>query len=260
MPKHASRRAPDQGHGREQAYSGASLNEIRNSLFFTLLTCMLACASTRTLQRPLTESEREELEELQPERVTVTWSAGDKVTREPALNLSVTGPTAEWTRADTLQKREVPEAALRSIEWNSHSLGASRGFLIGGLATGLTLAVIGFASGSDRPCPPPGTPEVFFCFSASAGEKAALGGVLGFLTGSIVGLVIGGIDGSKMHLDFAAAAPRSPSPASDGSLRAPERYRPPRLKFAENCHLTEECERGLTCQAGRCLGTSLQRP
>jgi hypothetical protein len=32
---------------------------------------------------------------------------------------------------DTLQKRQVPEAALRSIEFSSRALGAGRGFVIG---------------------------------------------------------------------------------------------------------------------------------
>jgi len=229
------------------------------SLLLALLACMLACASTRKFKQPLTQKERDELRELLPDSADVTWSDGDNVGREPALKLSVPGPTATWTHADTLQRREVPEAALRSIKWNSHSLGASRGFLIGGLAAGAALAILGAASGSDSPCPPRGTPEVFYCISASAGEKAALGGVLGFLTGSIIGVVIGAINGSTMKVEFAPAPPRPLSPASDGKIGLPERRESPRLKFGEYCQLTEDCERGLTCQASRCLGTPLQR-
>jgi len=128
-------------------------------------------------------------------------------------------------------------------------------FLIGGFGTGVLLAIAGAASGSDSPCPPRGTPEVTSCFSASAGEKALLGGVLGFLAESILGTVIGAISGSTMRVEFAPTPPRPSSPAPDGKIGLPERREPPLLKFGEYCHLSEDCELGLTCQAGRCLGT-----
>jgi hypothetical protein len=157
------------------------------------------------------------LHQLLPEHFELTWTDGEKVERGPAFKLTIPGPAAAWTDPDTRQRREVPEAALRSIQWNSHTLGAGRGFLIGGLALGLPLALLGALSGSDRPCPPRGTPEVFYCFSASAGEKAAIGGALGFLAGSVVGVVIGAIAGSRMTVDFeprpvAALGNRSTAP------------------------------------------------
>jgi len=175
-----------------------------------------------------------------PENAEVEWSSGDKVERERVLELKIRGPTTDWVQADTLQRRAVPEAALRSIEFRSSLLGAGRGILIGGLIGGAVLATAGGASGSDPPCPRGN--EVFFCFSASAGSKAAAGGVLGFLAGGLIGGLVGAIRGSPMTVEFA--------PASSG-----ERHDPARLKFGQSCYLTDECEPGLVCQAGRCLGT-----
>ncbi len=158
----------------------------------------LACSSTRTLQRPLTDVARAELKEQLPSNVDVTWRDGSTVTREPALNLSIPGPNATWTHAVTRQKRDVPEAALQSIEWNSHGRGAGQGFLIGGIGAAVLGAVVGYASGDDPRC----GSETYFCVRGSASEKSVVLGVLGFLGGGLVGALVGASAGSKTHLDL----------------------------------------------------------
>jgi hypothetical protein len=212
-------------------------------LLVVLCACAVSCTGTRKFQQPLTPGEREELRRLVPEKAEVAWSNGDKVGREPVLELRIRGPTTDWVQADTLQRRAVPEAALRSIEWRSSSLGAGRGFLIGGLIAGASLAIAGAASGSDPPCGP-ASDEGGFCFSATAGQKAAFAGVFGFLAGGLIGGLLGAIEASPMTVVFA------PASANFG-----ERHDPVRLKFGQPCDLTDDCERGLVCQAGRCLGT-----
>jgi hypothetical protein len=215
--------------------------------------CALACASSRTLQRPLTRHDCDDLQRQLPSKVEVTWNEGDKVARESALDLSVPGPLAFWIRAETQEKRQAPEAALRSVEWRSRTVGAGRGALIGGLSAAALLAIAGAASGSDPPCPGPGS-EVFFCFSMSAGEKAALGAVLGFIPGALIGLAVGAVHGADVKLDFAAPTP-GPAPVPACAVEPSGAA----AQFGEACEIAEDCRSGLTCQQGRCLGVPRQQ-
>ncbi len=95
---------------------------------------LFACASTHTVHVPLTEESRAELAELLPGSADIAWSEGGAVSREAAVDISLADGVASWVRADKTEQRRVPEAALRSMDWNSHSRGAGRGALIGGLS------------------------------------------------------------------------------------------------------------------------------
>jgi hypothetical protein len=162
------------------------------------LAGMFACTSTRTFQRPLNEAALAELKEELPPRAEVTWSEGSISKQEPASGISVRGAHATWVHALTSEKREVPEEALRSIEWTSRSRGVGQGFLVGGIGAAALGAALGFASGNDPAC----GREVFFCFRSTAPEKAFAAGVIGLLGGGLVGALIGAAVGSPTRIDF----------------------------------------------------------
>jgi hypothetical protein len=157
-----------------------------------------ACTSTRTFQRPLDAAAFAKLKEELPPRAEVTWSDGSTSKQEPASGILVCGAHATWVHAATNENREVPEEALRSIEWTSRSRGAGQGFLIGGIGAAALGAALGFASGNDPAC----GREVFFCFRSTAAEKALGAGVIGLLGGGLVGALIGAGIGSTTHIDF----------------------------------------------------------
>ena len=164
---------------------------------------LFACASTHTVHVPLTKESRAELAELLPGSADIAWREGGAVSREAAVDISIADGVASWVRADKAEQRRVPEAALRSMDWNSHSRGAGRGALIGGLSLGLFMATYQAATGRSSQCPGPGH-EVFFCISGSRAEFAVLAGVLGFVAGAIIGALIGAVSGTDQHVEFVA--------------------------------------------------------
>ncbi|MGE0399401.1 MAG: hypothetical protein AB7T06_21995 [Kofleriaceae bacterium] len=78
---------------------------------------------------------------------------------------------------------------ITSVEQVRHGRGALEGLLLGGGITGVSMAMLGYASGDDE-C------TGFCLFTMSAEDKAVFGLVLGGITGGLLGVVIGGIRGS----------------------------------------------------------------
>lgn len=172
----------------------------------SLLVCaplaLFACASTHSFHVPLSKESRAELDDLLPGSAEIGWSDGGTRLGEAAVDISIAAGVASWQRADKTQQRRVPEAALRTMDWNSRSLGAGRGALIGGLSLGVLLAAAQAVSGKGSDCPP--GHEVFFCISGSSAEFAVVAGVLGFVTGATIGAVVGAVSGTHQHIEFVA--------------------------------------------------------
>jgi hypothetical protein len=63
---------------------------------------------------------------------------------------------------------------------------AEKGLIIGGMAGAIIGGLIGYASGDDEP-----TPGQLELFLLTAGEKAGMGAVIGFIPGALIGLAAG---------------------------------------------------------------------
>jgi hypothetical protein len=87
---------------------------------------------------------------------------------------------------------------IRGYDVTRRGQGALEGLGIGLLA-GVTFGVVaGLAAGDDPPC----APENFCIFRLSAGDKAAISGVVAGLTGALSGALIGALVGHTDHYVF----------------------------------------------------------
>lgn len=93
--------------------------------------------------------------------------------------------------------RSFPRAAVREVRNASTGRGALKGMGGGALATGAAFGLIGLMSGDDSPNQ---------WFAMTAGQKGALGLVVGGALGAIVGLVAGIAGGDTEHCIVAGPA------------------------------------------------------
>ncbi|MCE9577778.1 MAG: hypothetical protein K8W52_31885 [Deltaproteobacteria bacterium] len=78
----------------------------------------------------------------------------------------------------------------------AHGLGAIEGGGLGMLAGAAIGAAAGYSRGDDLPCAPESEPFLA-CNSHTAGQKAAIGGILFGGLGAVTGLVVGAAIGSR---------------------------------------------------------------
>jgi hypothetical protein len=96
--------------------------------------------------------------------------------------------------ACTTHHRLAPDAPLPP-DSRDHLKGALQGAGAGLLTGAAVAAIVGYSAGDDVPCEEREDP--IFCLSFTAKEKAGIGAVYAALPSAALGLVIGGVIGSR---------------------------------------------------------------
>lgn len=128
-----------------------------------------------------------EAHELIGEEVEVSGMYGQSVTA-----VGVNGPSG-ITFVDKATGGVVPDQEIYKIDDTSHVLGGVQGLGIGGAIGAIGGALLGYADGDDA-CDEDSHGGCFLSFTA--GEKAALFGIVFGVLGGGVGLVVGAVKGS----------------------------------------------------------------
>ena len=178
-----------------------------------LLAGSLACSTTRTLARPVTESPEQDEDDarewlvhyrpsLPPEvreaaladgaARDATGSLADETARKPSLE----GDVLRFTSLGG-HPREVSLDAVRAIRVDViHWRGGLEGIGFGAALCAGAGALIGYSAGDD----PPGTGFVSLRYRAV--DKALFGGLLGVSIGAGLGMLFGSLIGHREYLEF----------------------------------------------------------
>jgi len=181
------------------------------SIILVALTVLALTGCTHTHQ--VTRAEYKAEQPCQSRRCTVALENGD---RFPSMSLRIDPDSTSWIdpRTDALRKVSTAEVVeVRRIQRKR----AARGGLVLGLASGV---VLGAATGYlvERSKPPAEKICSFRCYTPER-HDVTTGMVIGSLSGSALGLLIGGIRGNREVYRFEPLPPA----AADSSLTSLQR-------------------------------------